>query len=85
MRWNPFDFPKSDEPTDFVEGSNTICGAGDPKLRDGLAVHIYSCNTSMKNRTFYNSDGDFLIGNYQNYQRNFALPSIPFQYPKTAL
>jgi homogentisate 1,2-dioxygenase len=27
-----------------------------------LAIHFYSCNKSMKNRAFYNSDGDFLIG-----------------------
>lgn len=72
MRWNPFDFPEVNKPTDFVEGLNTVCGAGDPKLRHGLAIHIYSCNTSMKNRSFYNSDGDFLIGNYKNCQINFA-------------
>lgn len=64
MRWNPFDFPKSNESVDFVEGLNTVCGAGDPKLKHGLAIHIYSCNTSMKNRSFYNSDGDFLISDY---------------------
>ena len=40
----------------------TICGAGDPKIRHGIAVYIYTCNTSMKDRAFYNSDGDFLIG-----------------------
>ncbi|KAL3274312.1 hypothetical protein HHI36_015715 [Cryptolaemus montrouzieri] len=61
MRWNPFDFPSSNEKRDFVEGINTICGAGDPKLKLGLAVHVYSCNDSMKRRAFYNSDGDLLI------------------------
>ncbi|XP_044758265.1 homogentisate 1,2-dioxygenase [Coccinella septempunctata] len=59
LRWNPFDLPS--ETRDFVQGIYTICGTGDPKLRLGLAIHIYSCNTSMKNRAFYNSDGDFLI------------------------
>ncbi|XP_018578625.1 homogentisate 1,2-dioxygenase, partial [Anoplophora glabripennis] len=61
MRWNPFDVPKSTISTDFLEGINTICGAGDPKNKQGLAIHIYSCNSSMHNRAFYNADGDFLI------------------------
>lgn len=39
-----------------------MCGAGDPKARSGLAIHIYTCNKSMQNKCFYNSDGDFLIG-----------------------
>ncbi|KAK9887839.1 hypothetical protein WA026_000149 [Henosepilachna vigintioctopunctata] len=59
MRWNPFDFPS--EKKDFVEGINTICGTGEPRLKLGLGIHVYSCNVSMKNRAFYNSDGDFLI------------------------
>lgn len=65
MRWNPFDIPERTKRTDFVEGINTICGAGDPKNRQGLAIHIYSCNSSMDNRAFYNADGDFLIGKYK--------------------
>lgn len=40
----------------------TICGAGDARLRHGIAIHIYSCNISMENKAFFNSDGDFLIG-----------------------
>lgn len=59
LKWNPFDYPT--EPTDFVDGLSTICGAGDPKLRNGIAIHIYSCNKSMNDRCFSNSDGDFLI------------------------
>lgn len=63
MRWNPFDVPENKK-VDFVEGLNTISGAGDPKMRHGIAIHIYVCNASMLNRSFYNSDGDFLIGGY---------------------
>lgn len=59
LRWNPFDMPSGK--VDFVDGLNTICGAGDAKSRHGIAVHIYTCNSSMENRAFYNSDGDFLI------------------------
>ena len=44
------------------QGLATVCGAGDPTVRDGVAVHIYTCNTSMGNKCFYNSDGDLLIG-----------------------
>lgn len=62
MRWNPFDLPKPGENVDFVCGLNTVAGAGDPKTKQGLAIHIYSANKSMKDRCLYNSDGDFLIG-----------------------
>eukprot|EP01016_Furgasonia_blochmanni_P038251 TRINITY_DN4601_c0_g1_i6.p1 TRINITY_DN4601_c0_g1~~TRINITY_DN4601_c0_g1_i6.p1 ORF type:complete len:373 (+),score=92.49 TRINITY_DN4601_c0_g1_i6:120-1121(+) len=37
------------------------CGAGDPTVKQGNAVYLYSCNKSMKNEAFYSSDGDFLI------------------------
>lgn len=74
MRWNPFDIPEDE--TDFVGGINTICGAGDPKCKLGLAIHVYSCNVSMKNRAFYNSDGDFLIGECGDIIREFIIPMI---------
>lgn len=61
FRWNPFDLPDDKISIDFVDSLSTICGAGDAKSRHGIATHIYSCNTSMNNRAFYNSDGDFLI------------------------
>lgn len=63
MRWNPFDLPSKGD-VDFVEGLHTICGAGDPRSRNGIAIHVYLCNSSMKDRAFYNSDGDFLIGEF---------------------
>lgn len=63
MRWNPFDLPSNGK-VDFVEGLHTICGAGDPKSRHGIAIHVYLCNASMSDRAFYNSDGDFLIGKW---------------------
>ncbi|XP_041352250.1 homogentisate 1,2-dioxygenase-like [Gigantopelta aegis] len=59
LRWKPLDIPS--EKVDFVQGLTTICGAGDPKSRNGIAVYIYTCNTSMENKCFYTSDGDFLI------------------------
>merc|ERR1712226_1637185 len=38
-----------------------MAGAGDPKARSGGAIHIIACNSSMGDKAFYNSDGDFLI------------------------
>nr|CAD7201110.1 unnamed protein product [Timema douglasi] len=61
MRWLPFSIPSADDKVDFSEALHTICGAGDPMTRSGIAVHIFLCNTSMENKCFYNSDGDFLI------------------------
>uniref|UniRef100_A0A8C6UR79 Homogentisate 1,2-dioxygenase n=1 Tax=Neogobius melanostomus TaxID=47308 RepID=A0A8C6UR79_9GOBI len=62
LRWLPFTIPKSlDKKVDFVSGLNTICGAGDAKSRNGIGIHMYTCNTSMTDRCFNNSDGDFLI------------------------
>uniref|UniRef100_A0A6B0VBL3 Homogentisate 1,2-dioxygenase n=1 Tax=Ixodes ricinus TaxID=34613 RepID=A0A6B0VBL3_IXORI len=62
MLFKPFDIP---EPTksavDFVDGLNTFSGAGDPKTRHGMAIHIYCCNTSMKDKAMSNADGDFMI------------------------
>ena len=37
-------------------------GAGDASLKEGIAIHVYSCNASMGKTVFYNSDGDYLIG-----------------------
>ncbi|XP_063699585.1 homogentisate 1,2-dioxygenase isoform X2 [Culicoides brevitarsis] len=60
LRWKPFDMPTVGK-VDFVEGLHTVAGAGDPKSRHGIAIHVFLCNASMENRAFYNSDGDFLI------------------------
>lgn len=35
MRWNPFDIPNGGKNVDFVSGLHTICGAGDPRARNG--------------------------------------------------
>ncbi|KAI4589993.1 hypothetical protein MJG53_001042 [Ovis ammon polii x Ovis aries] len=43
------------------QGLHTLCGAGDIRSNNGLAIHVFLCNTSMENRCFYNSDGDLLI------------------------
>ena len=33
------------------QGLHTIAGAGDPRSRSGMAVHVYCCNTSMSDKS----------------------------------
>lgn len=44
-----------------MEGLVSILGAGEPSMRQGVSIYAYSANASMKNTSFYNSDGDFII------------------------
>lgn len=39
----------------------SIAGAGEPSLKQGVSLYMYSANVSMGKKSFYNSDGDFLI------------------------
>lgn len=61
MGWDKFPLPCDHGEVDFVQGLKTIAGHGDPTAKEGLAVHMYMANASMKNRAFCNSDGDMLI------------------------
>lgn len=70
--WGPFRSPARqastfgppsdrDERVTFVEGLRTLCGHGDPTLKEGMAVHNYAFNTDMTRQAFVNNDGEFLI------------------------
>lgn len=59
--WRPFPLPKDDEKIDFADGLHTLCGSGDPNIREGIALYVYMINSSMERRAFCNTDGDFLI------------------------
>jgi len=59
MRWSPLDFPSRQ--VDFVEGITTIGGNGDPATHDGVGIHIYTATASMRDRFFYNADGEMLV------------------------
>jgi homogentisate 1,2-dioxygenase len=61
FRWSPLPLPAQTESIDFVNGMKLMGGAGDPSLKDGLAIYVYCANASMQNKAFYNADGDFLI------------------------
>uniref|UniRef100_A0A7E4V0J3 Homogentisate 1,2-dioxygenase n=1 Tax=Panagrellus redivivus TaxID=6233 RepID=A0A7E4V0J3_PANRE len=63
LRWHPHPFPKGApfDKVDFVDSLYTTAGAGDATTRSGLAIYNYAATISMKDRCFYNADGDFLI------------------------
>lgn len=46
---------------DFVDGLRTLCGAGDPASRHGVAVHLFTAQRSMERRAFASADGDLLL------------------------
>jgi homogentisate 1,2-dioxygenase len=62
LRWAPEPvISASTQQIDFIQGIKTMAGNGDPMSKSGCAIHMYNCNTSMVDKCFMNSDGDFLI------------------------
>ena len=67
LRWNPFDikntktYSQSGGSVDFIDSLTTVAGAGDPSMKEGLAIHNYYATCNNENKAYYNSDGDFLI------------------------
>ena len=59
LRWRPLPIPA--EPTDFVAGLTTLGGNGSPDVHSGCAIHWYVANRSMRERFFYDADGELLI------------------------
>jgi len=59
LRWDPLPVPKV--ATDFVDGLVTIAGNGDAAMQAGIGIHLYRCNRSMKDRFFYDADGELLL------------------------
>ncbi len=57
-RWDPLPVPEN--PTDFVDGLITLAANGKAGV-EGVAIHLYAANSSMRGRFFYNADGEFLI------------------------
>lgn len=59
MRWDPLPLPSA--PTDFVDGLVTMAGNGDAASMNGCGIHLYAANRSMRDRAFYDADGELLI------------------------
>ena len=59
LRWRPLPIP--DEATDFVDGIVTLGGNGDPAWQAGAAIHVFAANRSMRDRFFYDADGELLV------------------------
>jgi homogentisate 1,2-dioxygenase len=59
LRWDPLPLPA--QATDFLQGLVTIAGSGDPAAQAGVAVHVYRANRSMKERCFWNADGELMF------------------------
>ncbi len=59
LRWNPLPMPSVQ--TDFVQGLVTMAGHGGAQGQSGAAVHLYAANQGMRERVFYNADGEMLI------------------------
>jgi homogentisate 1,2-dioxygenase len=63
LRWGPLPLPE--EPTDFVRGLVTVGGNGDVLRREGMGVHWYGVNRSMRRRVFSDADGELLLVPYE--------------------
>ena len=61
LRWGPLPLPAPDAPTDWLDGLVTYGGNGDAAGGNGVAIHLYACNTSMNGRAFFNADGELII------------------------
>jgi homogentisate 1,2-dioxygenase len=59
LRWSPFALPT--EPTDWIEGLRTLGGNGDAGTQTGMGIHVYAANRSMKDRVFYDAEGELLV------------------------
>ena len=59
LRWDPL--PLTAKPADFVDGLATLAGSGAPAAQSGAAVHIYRANRPMKERCFWNADGEMMF------------------------
>ncbi len=59
LRWSPF--PLAQQPTDFVDGIRTVAANGDADAQMGMAVLIFTANTSMAGRALVNADAEMLL------------------------
>ena len=60
-RWSPLPLVPDGALVDWIDGMQTMCGAGEPSVKEGVAIHMYTCNTPMRDRAFCNADGELLL------------------------
>lgn len=58
LRWDPA--PMTPAGTDWIDGMTTMLVNRDPADLEGVAVHLYACNRSMK-RVFVDADGELVF------------------------
>lgn len=59
LRWDALKIPARKH--DIIDGMVTMATGGTPHEWTGIGVHRYTANASMKNRYFYNADGEMLL------------------------
>jgi homogentisate 1,2-dioxygenase len=59
LRFHPY--PEALAPTDFLDSLFTYAINGDLFGNTGMAIHLFSCNQSMKDRYLYNADAEMMI------------------------
>ncbi len=59
LRWNPL--PAPDRACDFIDGIATMVANRPAADLEGVAVHIYRATRDMKDRYFFDSDGELLL------------------------
>ncbi|MEM9056396.1 MAG: homogentisate 1,2-dioxygenase [Pseudomonadota bacterium] len=58
-RWDPAPMPEQE--ATFITGMRTMTTAGDVATHVGMAAHIYSANSDMKDAYFYSADSELLV------------------------
>jgi homogentisate 1,2-dioxygenase len=59
LRWDPLPIPA--ESLDFIQGLVSVGASGSAQWQRGCAIYWYVANQSMRDRFFYDADGELLI------------------------
>lgn len=59
QRYRPIAVPTAGQ-TDWLDGVQTFAGAGDARIKRGMAIHLFAADRDM-DRVFCNIDGDLLL------------------------
>jgi homogentisate 1,2-dioxygenase len=59
LRWDPLELPGAG--VDLIDGMATMMANGGPEALSGCAVHVYRATADMRDRCFFNADGEMLF------------------------